>query len=212
MSAVGAVGAVSAVRGSADRAVARLAVRLVRRGAPQAVVTASFDTPHADGPVAELLAGNGLDIDPGEPLIVRRIVKADGGSRGFVNDQPASAGLLRDLAQHLVEVHGQHDDRGLLAPAGHRALLDAFGRCRVGGVAAAHRAWRDAEAALAGAPHTPQVCGPHRDPHDRQSGPRHKGKRPADDSGQRRGQQRCDKRPGIEGGHVGGGHWSHHRR
>jgi len=122
---------------------------LVRRGAGQAVVTASFDTPHAGGPIAELLAENGLDIDPGEPLIVRRIVKADGGSRGFVNDQPASAGLLRDLAQHLVEVHGQHDDRGLLAPAGHRALLDAFGRNRVGGVAAAHRAWRDAEAALA---------------------------------------------------------------
>ncbi|HEX4695468.1 DNA repair protein RecN [Sphingomonas sp.] len=122
---------------------------LVRRGAAQAVVTASFDTPHADGPIAALLSDNGFDVDPGEPLIVRRIVKADGGSRGFVNDQPASAGLLRDLAQLLVEVHGQHDDRGLLAPAGHRALLDAFGRCRVGGVAAAHRAWRDAETALA---------------------------------------------------------------
>ena len=90
---------------------------LVRQGAAQAVVTASFDTPHADGPIAALLADNGFDVDPGEPLIVRRIVKADGGSRGFVNDQPASAGLLRDLAQHLVEVHGQHDDRGLLAPA-----------------------------------------------------------------------------------------------
>ncbi|MDB5679759.1 DNA repair protein RecN [Sphingomonas bacterium] len=124
---------------------------LVRRGAAQAVVTASFDTPHADGAIAALLSDNGFDVDPGEPLIVRRIVKADGGSRGFVNDQPASAGLLRDLAQHLVEVHGQHDDRGLLAPAGHRALLDAFGRCRAGGVAAAHRAWREADDALAAA-------------------------------------------------------------
>lgn len=122
---------------------------LVRQGAAQAAVTASFDTPHDGGPIASLLAENALEIDPGEPLIIRRIVKADGGSRGFVNDQPASAGLLRELAQYLVEVHGQHDDRGLLNPRGHRALLDAFGRCHAGLVAQAYRAWRDAEDALA---------------------------------------------------------------
>jgi DNA repair protein RecN (Recombination protein N) len=122
---------------------------LVRQGAGQAVVTASFDTPHVGGPIASLLAENGLDIDPGDPLIIRRIVKADGGSRGFVNDQPASAGLLRELSQHLVEVHGQHDDRGLLAPSGHRALLDSFGRSSAGAVAQAYRGWRDAQDALA---------------------------------------------------------------
>jgi len=122
---------------------------LVRQGAAQAVVTASFDTPHDGGPIASLLAENALEIDPGEPLIIRRIVKADGGSRGFVNDQPASAGLLRELAQYLVEVHGQHDDRGLLNPRGHRALLDAFGRCHAGLVVQAYRSWRDAEDALA---------------------------------------------------------------
>jgi DNA repair protein RecN (Recombination protein N) len=122
---------------------------LVRQGAAQAVVTATFDTPHDGGPIASLLAENALEIDPGEPLIIRRIVKADGGSRGFVNDQPASAGLLRELAQYLVEVHGQHDDRGLLNPRGHRALLDAFGRSHVGIVARAYRTWRDAEDALA---------------------------------------------------------------
>ncbi|HEX7849424.1 MAG TPA: DNA repair protein RecN [Sphingomonas sp.] len=122
---------------------------LVRQGAAQAVVTASFDTPHDGGPIASLLAENALEVDPGEPLIIRRIVKADGGSRGFVNDQPASAGLLRELAQYLVEVHGQHDDRGLLNPRGHRALLDAFGRSHAGVVAQAYRTWRDAEDALA---------------------------------------------------------------
>jgi DNA repair protein RecN (Recombination protein N) len=122
---------------------------LVRQGAAQAVVTASFDTPHDGGPIASLLAENALEVDPGEPLIIRRIVKADGGSRGFVNDQPASAGLLRELAQYLVEVHGQHDDRGLLNPRGHRTLLDAFGRSHAGLVAQAYRAWRDAEDALA---------------------------------------------------------------
>ncbi|MGN6818006.1 MAG: DNA repair protein RecN [Sphingomonas sp.] len=124
---------------------------LVRQGATQAVVTATFDIPHDGGPIAALLAENALDVDPGEPLIIRRIVKADGGSRAFVNDQAASAGLLRELAQYLVEVHGQHDDRGLLNPRGHRALLDAFGRCHAGAVAQAHRAWREAEEALAAA-------------------------------------------------------------
>ena len=123
---------------------------LVRQGAAHAVVTATFDTP-ADGAVADLFAENGLELEPGEPLIVRRIVKSDGGSRAFLNDQPASAGLLRELAPLLVEIHGQHDDRGLLNPRGHRALLDAFARLKTGAVAVAHRAWRDAESALAAA-------------------------------------------------------------
>ncbi|MGN7161155.1 DNA repair protein RecN [Sphingomonas sp. SAFR-052] len=121
---------------------------LVRHGAKQAAVTAIFTPPAPDGPVARLFDDNGLDLEPGEPLIIRRIVKADGGSRGFVNDQPASAGLLRDLAPHLVEIHGQHDDRGLLNPRGHRALLDGFGRIDTAPLTRTYRDWRDAEAAL----------------------------------------------------------------
>ena len=128
---------------------ARGASGLVRQGAAQAVVTASFDTPAQGGAIANLMAQNGLDLEPGEPLLVRRIVKSDGGSRAFVNDQPASAGLLRELAPHLVEIHGQHDDRGLLNPRGHRNLLDSFGRLDAGPVAVAHRTWREAEDALA---------------------------------------------------------------
>jgi len=120
---------------------------LVRRGAQQAVVTASFEVP-VDHPALALLADNGLEVDPGEPLIIRRIVKADGGSRASVNDQPVSAGLLRELAAGLVEIHGQHDDRGLLNPRGHRALLDAFGRIEAYHLAEAYRAWRSAEEAL----------------------------------------------------------------
>ena len=121
---------------------------LVRQGAAQAVVTASFEL--ADpAPVATLLAENGLDFDPSEPLLIRRIVKADGGSRAFVNDSPASAALLRELGTFLVEIHGQHDDRGLLNPRGHRALLDSFGRLDTDAVADAHRAFRAAEAELA---------------------------------------------------------------
>ncbi|PTD17627.1 DNA repair protein RecN [Sphingomonas fennica] len=123
---------------------------LVRNGAQQAVVTASFDLPD-DHEAAELLVENGLQAEPGEPLVIRRIVKADGGSRATVNGQPASAALLKELAPHLVEIHGQHDDRGLLNPRGHRALLDAFGRIDTQTAANAHRAWRAAEERLAGA-------------------------------------------------------------
>jgi len=118
---------------------------LVRQGAAQASVAATFDPPSA---VVAAMAENGLELEPGEPLIIRRIVKSDGGSRAFVNDQPASAGLLRELGQHLVEIHGQHDDRGLLNPRGHRALLDAFGRLDSAAVGSAHRGWRAAQEAL----------------------------------------------------------------
>jgi DNA repair protein RecN (Recombination protein N) len=120
---------------------------LVRNGAQQAVVTASFDLP-ADHQVAALLEENGLGGEPGEPLVIRRIVKADGGSRALVNGQPASASTLRELGAMLVEIHGQHDDRGLLNARGHRALLDIFGRLDVRGVGAAHAAWRRAADAL----------------------------------------------------------------
>ncbi|MGN6279498.1 MAG: DNA repair protein RecN [Sphingomonas sp.] len=123
---------------------------LVRAGAPQATVTASFDPP-ADHDALAMLADNGLEIEPGEPLIVRRIVKADGGSRGFVNDQPVSAAMLRDLGGTLVEIHGQHDDRGLLDAHGHRALLDAFAGADTASVGEAWRALQDAAASLAAA-------------------------------------------------------------
>jgi DNA repair protein RecN (Recombination protein N) len=125
---------------------------LVRQGAAQAVVTASFELP-GDHAVAALLADNGLAAEPGEPLMIRRVVRADGGSRGFVNDQPTSAGLLRELGGLLVEIHGQHDDRGLLNPRGHRALLDSFGRIDGAGVAETWRAWGKAEALAEAARH-----------------------------------------------------------
>ena len=121
---------------------------LVRQGQAQAVVSVGFDLP-ADHKAHALLRDNGLDGDPGEPLVVRRIVRSDGGSRALVNDQSASVALVRELGALLVEVHGQHDDRGLLNPRGHRALLDAFGRIDTAPVERCHVAWGEAEAALA---------------------------------------------------------------
>ena len=136
---------------------------LVRNGEAQASVTATFDPPPADHRAAMLLADNGIDMEPGEPLLIRRTVKADGGSRAFVNDSACSAALLRELGGCLVEIHGQHDDRGLLNARGHRALLDAYGRCDAGAVGAAHGAWRKAASALAEARATVDTAARDRD-------------------------------------------------
>jgi len=121
---------------------------LVRQGAAQASVAATFELP-ANHAALALLTENDLTIEPGEPLVIRRSVRADGGSRAFVNDQPASAGLLRTLGSALVEIHGQHDDRGLLNARGHRSLLDTFGRIDSTPAARAHARWRAAEETLA---------------------------------------------------------------
>ena len=118
---------------------------LVRAGADKAQVTASFDAP---ANVVALLGENDIEIDVGEPLLIRRSVKADGGSKAFINDQPCSAALLRDVGASLVEIHGQHDDRGLLNPRGHRALLDAFGRCDTATAAANFTSWHEAKVRL----------------------------------------------------------------
>ena len=128
---------------------ARADSALVRQGSDKAQVTASFVAPTSGTKLAVLLAENEIALEPGEPLLIRRTLKADGGSRAFLNDQPCSAALLREVGSHLVEIHGQHDDRGLLAPAGHRALLDAYARADTRGVAVAHAAWRAAGDKLA---------------------------------------------------------------
>jgi DNA repair protein RecN (Recombination protein N) len=118
---------------------------LVRRGANQGQVTAIFAL-SADHPVLALLAANG--IEPEASLILRRVQGADGRSRAFINDTSVSVQLLREVGRALVEIHGQHDDRALIDPSGHRDLVDAFGALsgEVERVAEAYEAWQRAEA------------------------------------------------------------------
>jgi DNA repair protein RecN (Recombination protein N) len=114
---------------------------LVRTGQPAASVTAEIELPSAHAALA-LLEEQGIEVEPGEPLILRRSLKADGGSRAFAGAASVPASLLRDAAGLAIEVHGQHDDRGLLNPRGHRALLDAFGRVDT---SAAEACWSEVE-------------------------------------------------------------------
>jgi len=115
---------------------ARSDAGLVRSGQDGASVAAEIEL-SAGHPVHALLVEQGIETDDGEPLILRRSLKADGGSRAFVGSASVPAGLLREIGALAVEVHGQHDERGLLNPRGHRALLDAFGRLDVTKVAGA---------------------------------------------------------------------------
>lgn len=120
--------------------------RLLRPGAEQASVTASFDV--ADGhPAWAILREQDLEVEDSF-LILRRVLTADGRSRAYLNDQPASAGLLRRLADSLMEIQGQFDQRGLMDPATHRGLLDAYGKPGSKATKVAEL-WQDWRAALA---------------------------------------------------------------
>ncbi len=120
---------------------------LVRKGADKGEVVAEFALPpgHAARAVLEE-AG----LDAGAELILRRVNTADGRKTAWVNDRRVSGDVLRQLSETLVELHGQHDDRGLLNPRGHRLLLDQFGDLgdRVAETRAAWRAVSAAQAAL----------------------------------------------------------------
>jgi DNA repair protein RecN (Recombination protein N) len=121
---------------------------LVRHGAAQGQVTAVFDVP-SNHPARQLLVDNAID-DEGD-IILRRVQTADGRTRIFVNDQPSSVTLVRQIGRALVEIHGQHDERALVDPGAHRNLLDSFGG-HVGetlNCGAAWRRWRDSEQELA---------------------------------------------------------------
>ncbi len=96
---------------------------LVRKGAEQAQVSAEFHVPKNHPSITIL---KNADLEGGQELILRRSVSADGRSRAFINDQPVSIGLLKQIGETLVEIHGQFETQGLLNPATHGELLDEY--------------------------------------------------------------------------------------
>jgi DNA repair protein RecN (Recombination protein N) len=115
---------------------ARAESGLLRSGEDSASVSAEFELLPRH-PVHAFLAEQAVALDPGEPLVVRRTLRSDGASRAFIGASSVPAALLREFGNQAVEIHGQHDDRGLLNPKGHRDLLDAFGRLDTSPVEAA---------------------------------------------------------------------------
>ncbi len=119
---------------------------LVREGAARAEVSAEFDTPASLRP---WLDEGGFAVD--DTLLLRRSVDAQGKSRAWINGSPATVAQLREAADQLVEIHGQHAWQSLTRPAAVRALLDAQAGSDTAALAAAWQAWRQALAALADA-------------------------------------------------------------
>lgn len=112
---------------------------LVRQGADQGEVTAVFDL-HPDHPAHAILAEAGLSSD--RELILRRVNTHDGRKTSYINDRRCSGEVLRRISDTLIELHGQHDDRGLLDPKRHLQMLDSFARCE-DRTATCQSAWRD---------------------------------------------------------------------
>lgn len=96
---------------------------LVRKGAEQASVSAVFEVP--SNHLSQSIFQN-ANLEWDRTLILRRVLGADGRSKAFINDQPVSAGLLRQVGESLLEIHGQFDTQGLLDPSTHRDILDAY--------------------------------------------------------------------------------------
>jgi DNA repair protein RecN (Recombination protein N) len=117
---------------------------LVRSGQDQGEVSAWFDLGPSH-PARAVLQEAGIPIE--DELILRRVNTRDGRKTAWINDRRVSGEVLRAVSEHLVELHGQHDDRGLLDPKGHRELLDTFGGHddMLTAVSAAYRALRAAE-------------------------------------------------------------------
>ena len=117
---------------------------LVRNGAERASVTATFDSSMVTE-LAELLDEHAIEIEAGDDLILRRMVGLDGRSRAFVNDQSVSIGLLRQIGDTLVEIHGQFERFSLADPVVQRDALDAFGNLKPARakVAKLHKVWRE---------------------------------------------------------------------
>ena len=116
----------------------------VREGAERLDVSAEFD---ADPALAEWLDEGGFEA--GDALLLRRTVDLQGRSRGWINGSPATATQLRELGDHLLDIHGQHAWQSLTRPDAVRGLLDAYAGVRADTLDAAWQAWRQALGTLA---------------------------------------------------------------
>ena len=130
----------------------RAETSLIRHGEDKLAVAASFSLPKADNPLWKIFEENELEVE--DELIVKRVLSRDGKGKIFINDQPVSAKLLKEAGKYLVEIHGQFDNQGLLNPANHRDVLDAFGaypslleniKAKFGAYRNAHKARLEAE-------------------------------------------------------------------
>lgn len=98
----------------------------IRAGDDQASITAEFALP-ATHQVWAILEAHDIAFERDEMLLMRRTISTTGPSRAFVNAQSVAAGVLAEVGEVLVEIHGQHAASRLMKPSSHLELLDSFG-------------------------------------------------------------------------------------
>ncbi|HEX3435480.1 MAG TPA: DNA repair protein RecN [Pseudacidobacterium sp.] len=117
---------------------------VVRHGADKAVVACVFEsTPGAEA----ALEANGIDSE-GHEIILRREILSNGKGRVFINNQPATVTVLRQLAPELALVHAQSETLGAFDQAQQRGLLDRFGNISSENVTILHAKWREIQQKL----------------------------------------------------------------
>ena len=125
----------------------RAETSLIRHGEEKLAVAASFSLPEPENPLWAMFSEAELEVE--DELIIKRVLSRDGKGKIFINDQPVSAKFLKDAGKYLVEIHGQFDNQGLLNPANHRDVLDAFGGygALLENTSAKYRAYHEAQKA-----------------------------------------------------------------
>lgn len=125
----------------------RAETSLIRQGEDKLSVTAQFSLQKQTPALRALL--DEYEIEADDELLIKRSLTRDGKGKIFINDQPAGAKLLKEIGKYLVEVHGQFDNQGLLNPANHLDVLDAYGAYKplVERTAAAFATYKKARAA-----------------------------------------------------------------
>ena len=116
---------------------------VIRAGTERAVVSAVFEAEGAgEKPLAEILGANGLDESDDGSLILRREIAASGKGRVFVNNQPATVAVLRQLAPHLATIHAQNESVLSFDGPARLGLLDTFAGSQAEGVQTAYGEWK----------------------------------------------------------------------
>ena len=116
---------------------------IIRAGSDKAVISAVFEVEGGAGKrAAEALEANGLDTDD-DAIILRREIAAGGKGRVFVNNQPATVGVLRQLAPHLATIHAQNESILAFDGPTRLALLDAYAGTNLETTAAAYVRWKE---------------------------------------------------------------------
>ena len=116
---------------------------VIRTGAERAVISAVFECPDSETSVQKILERNGLDESDDGSLIVRREIAGSGKGRVFVNNQPATVAVLRQLAPYLAIIHAQNESLQSFDPPARLALLDGFAASHLQPVAASYSTWND---------------------------------------------------------------------